>query len=257
VSACALAIFVKTPGHSPVKTRLAATRGTAFAEAFHQHAAAAVAEAAELAAHAARARGDALQACWAVAEPAAMQASQWAGLARLEQGSGSLGERMAHVHAQLLALAPGALLVGADSPQMTPAVLLDACAWLARPGPRCVIGPARDGGFWLFGSNVAFPRSAWTSPAYGRDDTGAAFIAALSAARNAQWKHLPTLVDVDDAHDLAQLCGELDRIDGPPPRQAHLRRWLQDAVHTACASQGPNPGRPAPTPARGDTHEHE
>src|SRR4029079_3252618 len=38
-----VAIFVKTPGHSPVKTRLAADRGQAWTEAWYRRAAAAVA----------------------------------------------------------------------------------------------------------------------------------------------------------------------------------------------------------------------
>lgn len=226
---CALAIFVKTPGHSPIKTRLAASRGRTFAEQFHGRAAACVAESTQFAADALAISGSTLRTYWAVAEAEALQSPRWAGLPKLSQGSGALGQRMAHVHAQLLTVAGSALLVGADSPQITPALIAESCAWLVDPQPRCVIGPALDGGFWLFGSNVAFPQSAWRSVIYSRADTAARFIAALEATVLARWKRLATRVDVDTDRDLAPLCRELGELDNPLPQQARLMQWLLDA----------------------------
>lgn len=226
MSGCALAIFVKTPGHSPVKTRLALSRGQPFAEEFHRRAAAAVAETARAAAESLHLRGGLLLPHWAIAEPDAMQAPQWQDLPRLGQGPGSLGERLAYVHRALLERAPAALLVGADSPQMTPALLIDACAWLEGSRPRCVMGRARDGGFWLFGSNRTFPDAAWASVAYSRSDTAAALVSAIGSTREVEWKQLPTLVDVDTGSDLGHLYGELGSIESPLPGQNGLRRWL-------------------------------
>ncbi|HEV8692715.1 MAG TPA: hypothetical protein VGQ93_00795, partial [Lysobacter sp.] len=60
-----LAIFVKTPGYSPVKTRLAADCGRAYAEAWYRRAAAAVASVAKIAAD-----REGIAVYWAVAEPA-------------------------------------------------------------------------------------------------------------------------------------------------------------------------------------------
>jgi rSAM/selenodomain-associated transferase 1 len=44
-----------------------------------------------------------------------------------------------------------ALLIGMDTPQLTPALLLDGLAALTRPGVDAVIGPAADGGYWSIG----------------------------------------------------------------------------------------------------------
>ena len=75
-----VAILVKTPGLSPVKTRLAAGLGAARAARWHQLAAAAVAEAV--------ARVAGLSAYWAVAEPLAHAGGAWPGMPLLEQGAG-------------------------------------------------------------------------------------------------------------------------------------------------------------------------
>ena len=71
-----------------------------------------------------------------------------------EQGSGNLGCRMQR---QLrLAFAAGAgqvVLIGTDLPGLEPHDLCDAFAALEQ-GPL-VLGPARDGGYWLLGLNRA------------------------------------------------------------------------------------------------------
>ena len=68
-----LAIFVKTPGVSPLKTRLAQAIGQDAAEAFHRLAAAAVADVAKQA----QAAMPGLVAYWAVAEREALDAPIW------------------------------------------------------------------------------------------------------------------------------------------------------------------------------------
>jgi rSAM/selenodomain-associated transferase 1 len=44
-----------------------------------------------------------------------------------------------------------AVLVGMDTPQLTPRLLRDAISALSRPGVDGIIGPARDGGYWSIG----------------------------------------------------------------------------------------------------------
>ena len=44
-----------------------------------------------------------------------------------------------------------ALLVGMDTPQLTPALLLDGLRALARPDVDAVLGPTLDGGYWGVG----------------------------------------------------------------------------------------------------------
>lgn len=65
------------------------------------------------------------------------------------QGEGDLGERMERVARRALAAAPWVLLVGADSPALPEGALEAACAALA--DHDAVLGPADDGGYYLFG----------------------------------------------------------------------------------------------------------
>jgi uncharacterized protein len=50
-----------------------------------------------------------------------------------------------------------ALLVGMDTPQLTPGLLRDGLDALARPGVDAVLGPAHDGGYWSVGLTPSVP----------------------------------------------------------------------------------------------------
>jgi len=93
-----LALFVKTPGRSPVKSRLWPAIGRAAAEALYLDCAAAVGETAS-----ALERAQRLHAYWAVAEAEDEAPPVWCELPRLPQGEGGLGERMARVYDALRA----------------------------------------------------------------------------------------------------------------------------------------------------------
>jgi uncharacterized protein len=218
-----LAIFVKTPALSRVKTRLWRDIGRSGAEAFHLAAAEAVAS---VVVQAQQRAG--VSAYWAVAEPEAMHGEIWSGLPKLAQGPGSLGVRMAAVHAQLLARHAAAILIGADAPQLCAERLTRAARWLDAPEPRLVIGRASDGGFWLFGSNVALPGPAWTRAAYGAPDTADAFVAAMRGCGS--WLELDRLGDVDTFDDLAPALGALQALAHPTEAQRRLAAWMREVV---------------------------
>lgn len=224
-----LAIFVKTPGQSPVKTRLAEHLGQPRAEAFHLAAARAVAS---VAVRAGLSAG--FTAHWAVAEREAMSGPAWADLPCLFQGAGTLGERMDTVYRQLRRQARFALLVGADAPQLRDEALLRAARWLDAAEPRLVIGRARDGGFWLFGGNVDLPSDAWLRARYSAATTAQQFADAMSAY--GQWLELDLLCDVDRFEDLAVAGGELQALPSPTPEQQRLLEWMRDASIGAGAS---------------------
>lgn len=213
-----LAIFVKTPGHSALKTRLAAGLGREAAETFHRRAAAAVAAVAR----AAQQRLPGLAPAWAVAEDAALDDPAWAALPRLAQGAGDLGARMQRVTGVLRDVCGAALLLGADAPQLRVDDLLAAVLALDRHAH--VIGPSSDGGFWLFGTRVAVPAAAWTATPWSQANTAARFAAALGAVPIA---HLRTLRDADTVADLAPLLAALDALPEPLPEQARLAGWLR------------------------------
>lgn len=64
-----------------------------------------------------------------------------------QEGDG-LGERLG---AALAAAGGPALVVGMDTPQLSPALLTHAARRLSEPGVDAVLGPALDGGYWTIG----------------------------------------------------------------------------------------------------------
>lgn len=218
-STAGLAIFVKTPGHSPLKTRLAQAIGRDAAETFHRLAAAAVAEVVVQA----QAAMPGLVGYWAVAEPDAMDAPIWRGLPRIAQGDGDLGARMRHVCGTLQQRHGRAVLIGADAPQLRADDLLAACA--ALDSHPHALGPSEDGGFWLFATRVAVPAAAWSDTPWSQGDTAARFLDGLGTASVAT---LRCLRDVDSVDDLAALAEALRTLAAPESKQAALMRWLRD-----------------------------
>ncbi len=214
-----VAIFVKTPALSPVKTRLRPGLGQQHSVALYLISAEAVASVAE----AARQQVD-LQVYWAVAEAEAMHGDAWLELPHLSQGEGSLGQRMAEVYRMLRLRHSGALLIGADSPQLEPAALERAARWLDSTESRLVMGRAEDGGFWLFGGNIDVPDDAWLVPRYSTANTASEFIAALGPAGH--WLQLQTLRDIDTVEDLPGVQADLSALSSPTAAQSRLLQWL-------------------------------
>jgi rSAM/selenodomain-associated transferase 1 len=66
----------------------------------------------------------------------------------LAQRGRGLGERLAAAFDDVRS---PALLVGMDTPQLTPQLLLDGMRALAEPDIDAVLGPAFDGGYWSVG----------------------------------------------------------------------------------------------------------
>ncbi len=195
----AIAVFVKTPGLSEVKTRLAADLGKESAEAFHLAAAQSVTAVVRQLSKLADVRS-----YFAVAEQAGLTHHYWQGLACVWQGEGGLGERMASIYQMLLAEHDYVLLVGADIPQMTSAELMRASVWLTHDEQaRFAFAPSIDGGFWAFGGNRSVPDAVWTDVVYSQTDTGAQFFSRIEPLGDI--KTLSTLQDVDESSDLPPL----------------------------------------------------
>jgi len=110
----------------------------------------------------------------------------------LPQGRGDLGQRLTRVARRF---PTGRLvIIGSDTPAVRPADV--AAAFYALRGHDAVVGPARDGGYWLIGLRrsarrpLPFDQIRWSSP-----DTLTDTLARLEGRRTA---HLRTLEDVDD-----------------------------------------------------------
>jgi Uncharacterized protein conserved in bacteria len=213
----ALAIFVKTPGLSPVKTRLAATLGADDATRFYRLAAAATAAVAQSC-------RPLLTPYWAVAEAGPAAWAAWHDFAQLEQGEGDLGERLACIYAELQARHGRVLLIGADAPQLTPAMLRAALATLDDTDKPFVLGEASDGGFWLFGGRLPIPSNVWCTVRYSQTHTASELRALLAPLGGVA--SVSMLTDVDSATDLPALAQALAALPDALPAQRALHDWL-------------------------------
>lgn len=216
----AIALFVKTPGLSPVKTRLAVKLGSDIAERFHGMAADATMAVIETAG-----RSCDVQGYYAVAEETAVTNGFWQGMPCLWQGEGGLGERMRQVYDVLLQKHDFVILVGADIPQITVEELHKAAEWLDHDEQaRFSFGPSLDGGFWLFGGNRSLPQDLWADVAYSTPDTGAQFLNAVE--RYGITRMLTPLQDVDTPHDLLSLHEAMQGQTLLVPQQVELKHFL-------------------------------
>jgi len=74
------------------------------------------------------------------------------------QGEGDLGERMSRALAESFREgSPATVIIGSDCPGLSPESLARAFDSLSHS--RVVIGPARDGGYYLIGLTGSYPRN--------------------------------------------------------------------------------------------------
>ena len=196
----ALAVFVKTPGLSPIKTRLAAQIGADAALAVFRASLECVRAAVDVAAAAGL-----VVPYWAVAEASGVE--HWPDWPTIAQADADLGERMRAIHAELQARHGAAILLGADAPLVTAGLLREVAHALAGP-PTRVIVPALDGGFVLFGANADLACDPWSRVPYGARDTARQFLAAVGPSLPLV-EH-PTLPDLDEFEDLADIAARID-----------------------------------------------
>ena len=182
-----LVIFTRAPRLGRVKRRLARDIGAVAATAFYRRTLFAVTR---------RLVGDGRWRCWLAVSPDGDVGAPglWPpGCARVCQGPGDLGARMAH---SMSVLPPGpVVLVGADIPDIRPGHVASAFRALGRHD--AVFGPAADGGYWLVGLRRRprvvdiFRGVRWSGP-----DALADTLANLD--RGASAALLEVLSDIDD-----------------------------------------------------------
>ncbi len=91
------------------------------------------------------------------------------------------------------------VLIGMDTPQVTPGLLETVAQPLVSGDADAVFGPAVDGGFWLLGLRTPDPELIRGVP-MSVAETGQVQLARLRAA-GLRVRQVPELVDVDTAED--------------------------------------------------------
>ena len=193
-------IVAKAPVPGLAKTRLAAALGDRVAAGI---AAAALLDTLDavadtpLAAKVVALTGDLASACQSEAIR-----ERLSGFTVVEQRGDSFADRLANAHADAAATAGPmpVLQIGMDTPQVT-AELLTRCA-RALLGAHAVIGPARDGGWWLLGVADAATAECLRLVPMSRPDTGAMTYAALLQTGSPVIV-LEELADVDTVADIS------------------------------------------------------
>ncbi|MDX1479629.1 MAG: TIGR04282 family arsenosugar biosynthesis glycosyltransferase [Saprospiraceae bacterium] len=143
----ALIIFVKQPIPGQVKTRLAATLGDDAAVAIYQ----------QLIAHTRSVTNAFFGRRYVFYHHEVPAEDLWTGTGttRHQQQGGDLGARMQHALSQVLTQHDQALIIGSDCGELTAAHLqaaTEALRWT-----DVVVGPARDGGYYLLGMKQTAP----------------------------------------------------------------------------------------------------
>ncbi len=215
-----LAIFVKSIGFSPVKTRLAQTLGKSRAEMFY---ALSVASHKELAEEARR-KDPALDVIWARAEESDVIGERWRDFPTIYTGGGSLGEQVGRVYTQLKQKYQQVLISVSDVPQLPLSELSRAIDLLRKGQVSFVVIGSHDGGHNLVGGRIFVDEDAWHI-VHSSSTTREELICRLS--RYGGVSLVSMYHDIDRLEDLIELKRELTiREYDLLPAQKHLLSWL-------------------------------
>ncbi len=216
----AVAVFVKTPGISPIKTRLAAGIGTKDAEDFYLLSCQATKDVLDgfcLMSHVN------IHPRWAVAELAGIRSEHWQGFPTMYQGDGDLGAKLHTVYSKLLETNDYVIILGGDCPQINREPLLKATDFLASHR-GFTMGKSFDGGFWLIGGNVPIPKDVWEKTPYSEENT--ADILERALVKIAPVLQLQKLQDVDYVQDFRLLKSQLNSQQVLTRTQLDIVTWL-------------------------------
>ena len=202
----ALVVFVKTPGYSEIKTRLALSLGKQKAEEVYLSCVGATKAVVK---QSLERVPPYLTAYWAVAEDEALSHPMWSEFETVEQGDGGLGEKLHSVYERLSKKHDFVICIGADSPHMRSRHIIKAAELLCTKGNSFVMGRARDGGFYLFAGNKNISKDVWCSVPYGVSTTAQALIKQLP--REGKLVEIDTLQDIDYYGDLCDVIKQMKK----------------------------------------------
>ncbi len=235
----AIAVFAKTPGLSPVKTRLALSIGETQANAFYIKSVAAVREnlkalkllcKTETINHTEMTE---LDIWWALAEEEGVNHPFWKEDQCLWTGEGSLGERLYQVTRELFQQYEYVFVMGTDSPQVGAPELykmINSINGSKETSINCskeisIIGPCSDGGFYIFGSPKELGKDFWLSIPYSQSNTCQHLIQGIEGLGQ-PYEVMGTFGDVDHVADLHRLKKELWEIQNSHNGHRDLLEWL-------------------------------
>lgn len=120
-------------------------------------------------------------------------------------------------------LGQAAILIGMDTPQVTPELLERSCRALAAPGVDAVLGETPDGGWWIGGLKQPDARAFAGVPMSRPDTIG--HQRRRFTELGLHWTELPRLTDVDEPADARAVAAAI-----PESRFANLLAEYQAAL---------------------------
>lgn len=198
-----IAVFTKTPGLTPVKTRLAKTIGTQKAEEIFVQCLKTLHHTLKKF----KTQNPEWDIQWTVAEENGVNHNFWKdkSFARLWTGDGELGTRLSTIYQTLTPTYDNIIFIGADCPHISPDELTNAATTLQQHAT--IAGPTHDGGYYLFGAHkTPISSEIWESVPYSQSNTLEEFLKKLDL--NTPLLSLKT--DLDEIEDITPLLHEIN-----------------------------------------------
>ena len=186
----ALVVFTKTPGYLAPKTRLAKDIGSVTARRVHQFLFDYTAKIIEQ-------LDSSITVYWNCAEIEALNDPIWNGKQVIWDEGSSLKDKVCSITNRLLNEHTSVISIGTDCPFLKPSHIKEAQMSLSHY--KRVLGPTRDGGFYLFGSQSLLPAKKWAETQWGQSRTAEEV---LSLFPKQEVKLLAKLIDIDRLEDL-------------------------------------------------------
>ncbi len=193
----AIATFVKTPGMSPIKTRLARDIGEHEALSFYVESLGRVFNTIENL----KQKNSGITPYWSLAEKQAMGGIFWKSWPQIWQGEGSLGERISKVYTELKKKYDIVVLFGADTPHVTVDRLWQGLMPIISGQEKSTVGPTEDGGFYFLASSLEVPSDVWTQVTYSSHNT----LRELKSVWPGNMLEIATEFDVDTGKEYQRL----------------------------------------------------
>lgn len=223
----AIALFVETPGLSPIKPTLATSIGKENCEEFYRQCLSVTSSTIQYANQELSALGHPeLDIFWSPTESDSTVAAQWTEFPVISQGEGDQGKKLHHIYSTLLSSYSFAIIGYADSAHIPPSLYTKVAASFYQEvkSKDFIVGPGEFGGFFLFCGRKEIPLSLWASVPYQNQQALNFFVNALMNVGTVGYIEMqPSVETIKDISRLKTMLGQAGNLT---PEQMELRVWL-------------------------------
>lgn len=144
----------------------------------------------------------------------------------MQQGTGTLGDRLHEVYSKLKSTHEKVIIVGSDLPSLQTNLISETIQKLN--DFETVIGPSHDGGFYLFSSQADLNSNFWTNVTYSQTDTLKQLVRPL---KSSSYSYLENLTDIDDLESFTIAIDRLKKnYSALGPLQKRLVHFFEEEI---------------------------